>query len=665
MQRSHLRVTKPSTGYIFIIFLLFAIACSYFSLILSAGGIVLVGVLYHVSKRLERRKKREILRYLETSNLSTDVTLHSSLTRFPMPALVAQAETGEILWTNELFAEATGHHDCALKQTLRDLNPEFSTGWLVEGKPQYPEELRIGDQLFWVYGNLMARDDDSNMMLMLYFVCCTEFVQLKEVYSKTRPIIAIISIDNYEELMKSATDSEKSSMLAQIDKFIYNWTQESRCLLRKYDRDKYMFVLETVDFQKLVEGKFSVLEEVRAIENREGVAATLSIGIGKEADNMQECYRFAGVALDMALSRGGDQAVIKTKYNFDFFGGLSKELEKRTKVKSRVVANALGQMIKDSSQVMIMGHKLSDMDCVGAAIGMACAVRNRERPVYIVLNQEKTLSTDLIERIKANPMFANIVLHPDDAMVKADYNTLLIIVDTNRPDYVESQALLESINKVAVIDHHRRAASSIQNFALNLHEPSASSASELVCEMLQYMLSTSGINKTEAEALMAGLYLDTKGFTAKTGVRTFEAAAYLKRAGADITEVKKLFMNSFDEYMICQRITSHAKDAGDGIIVAITGEDVGRVNAGKSADGLLEVIGVNASIVAYQTGGDVMVSARSLGKVNVQIMMEYLGGGGNHSAAGAQMMHTTWQEAEHQIYAAIGKYQLNFAHDKN
>lgn len=661
MERSPARITKPSTGYIFIIFLLFAIGCSYFSLILSAGGIVLVALLYYVSKRLERRKKREILRYLETSSLSADVTLHASLTRFPMPALIAQAETGEILWTNELFAEATGHHDCALKQTLRDLNPEFSTGWLVEGKPQYPEEVRIGDQLFWVYGNLMARDDDSNMMLMLYFVCCTEFVQLKEVYAKTRPIIAIISIDNYEELVKEASDSEKSSMLAEIDKHIGNWTRESRALLRKYDRDKYMFVLETVDFDKLVQQKFSVLEDVRVIENREGVAATLSIGIGREADSMQEAFRFAGVALDMALSRGGDQAVIKTKYNFEFFGGLSKEVEKRTKVKSRVVANALGQMIKDSSQVMIMGHKMSDLDCVGAAVGMACAVRHRERPVHIVIDTNRTLSKDLLNRIEAHPEFADLFLHPDDAMVKADYNTLLIVVDTNRPDYVESQALLESINKVAVIDHHRRAASYIQNFALNLHEPYASSASELVCEMLQYMLPTSGITKIEAESLLAGLFLDTKGFTVKTGVRTFEAAAYLKRAGADITEVKKLFMNTFEEYMTCQRVAARAQDAGDGIIVAVTGEDVGRISAGQTADHMLDIIGVNASVVAYQTGEDVMISARSMGKINVQVMMEFLGGGGNHSSAGAQMRNITWQEAEVKIYQAIAQYKQNQA----
>lgn len=246
-------------------------------------------------------------------------------------------------------------------------------------------------------------------------------------------------------------------------------------------------------------------------------------------------------------------------------------------------------------------------------------------------------------------------------MVKADYNTLLIVVDTNRPDYVESQALLESINKVAVIDHHRRAASYIQNFALNLHEPYASSASELVCEMLQYMLPTSGITKIEAESLLAGLFLDTKGFTVKTGVRTFEAAAYLKRAGADITEVKKLFMNTFEEYMTCQRVAARAQDAGDGIIVAVTGEDVGRISAGQTADHMLDIIGVNASVVAYQTGEDVMISARSMGKINVQVMMEFLGGGGNHSSAGAQMRNITWQEAEVKIYQAIAQYKQNQA----
>ena len=359
----------------------------------------------------------------------------------------------------------------------------------------------------------------------------------------------------------------------------------------------------------------------------------------------------------MALSRGGDQAVIKTRYNFDFFGGLSKELEKRTKVKSRVVANALVQLIRDSSSVMIMGHKMSDMDAFGAAVGMACAVRHRDKPVHIVINQERNMTHDLINKITAVPEYQDILISPDDAMVRCDFNTLLIVVDTNRPDYVESQPLLESINKVAVIDHHRRAANYIENFALNLHEPYASSTCELVSEMLQYMVPTSEVMKAEAECMLAGIYLDTKGFTVKTGVRTFEAAAYLKRVGADMSEVMKLFQCSFDEYIARQRIIAGARDCGDGIVLAVTKDQVDRVTAAKAADSLLGINGVRSSIVVFPSGDDVLVSARSDGTVNVQLIMEYLGGGGNHSSAGAQIMHGSVREVEVDTLSAIQRYQ--------
>ena len=519
--------------------------------------------------------------------------------------------------------------------------------------------------MFWVFGNLLASNSEhpEETLMLVYFVPCTELIDLRSAYTRSRPVVAIISIDNYEELMKDATDSEKSSILADIDRKIGEWTKDSHALLRKYDRDKYIFVLEEVEFEKLKQKRFSVLEDVRQIQSRAGVLATLSIGIGKEGESYEENWRNAGVALDMALSRGGDQAVIKTRYNFDFFGGLSKEVEKRTKVKSRVVANALIQLIRDSSQVMIMGHKMSDMDAFGAAVGMACAVRHREKEVHIVINEERNMAHDLIDKIQAIPQYQDILMSPDEAMVKCDFNTLLIVVDTNRPDYVESQPLLESINKVAVIDHHRRAASYIENFALNLHEPYASSTCELVSEMLQYMVPTSEVLKTEAECMLAGIYLDTKGFTVKTGVRTFEAAAYLKRAGADMSEVMKLFQCSFEEYIARQRIIAGAQDCGEGIVLAVTQDEVDRATAAKAADNLLNINGVRASVVVFRNGDDVLVSARSDGTVNVQLIMEYLGGGGNHSSAGAQIMHGSVREVEVDARHAIERYQQSEEED--
>lgn len=653
------KLIQPGHQFYFVVFLLFSLACAYISVPLAAAGVLVDAFLFLIYQYNERVRRREIIKYMQSVTLSIGDATRASITRFPMPTAIAMASSGEIVWTNDAFGESTGHYDCALNEKLTDLAPGFDTRWLAEGKPQFPGEVRIGDNVFWVYGNLLssAAERAEEMLMLIYFVPCTELIQLRQAYSNSRPIVSIISIDNYEELMKEANDSEKSSILAEIDKKIGEWTKASRALLRKYDRDKYIFVLEEADFDKLQQKKFAVLEEVRKIQSRAGVVATLSIGIGKDGESYEENLRNAGVALDMALSRGGDQAVIKTRYNFDFFGGLSKELEKRTKVKSRVVANALMQLIRDSSQVMIMGHKMSDMDAFGAAVGMACAVRHREKPVHIVINQERTMAGDLIKRVKELPEYAGMLISPDEAMVKCDFNTLLIVVDTNRPDYVESQPLLESINKVAVIDHHRRAASYIENFALNLHEPYASSSCELVSEMLQYMVPTSEIMKTEAECLLAGIYLDTKGFSVKTGVRTFEAAAYLKRAGAEMSEVTKLFQSSFDEYIAQQRIIANARDCGDGIVLAVTEENVDRVAASKAADSMLTINGVNASVVVFCNGDLVIASARSNGTVNVQRLMEYLGGGGNHSSAGAQIPHGNVKEVERQMLDAIMQYQ--------
>lgn len=657
MDKKLKRMIQPGYHFYFAIFLLFALSCAYVSPVMAAIGVAVCLLMYFIYRQREKSRRREMMRYLQGVTLDAGHSSRSSIIDFPLPTIIVRASTNDILWANDSFCEATGHWNCAPNEHFHDLAPDFDTHWLAEGKSQYPGELQIEKNFFWVYGSLMTEKDVDEVLLVLYFVPCTEYIRCRDRYTLSRPIVSIISIDNYEELTKNATDSEKSSILAEIDRKIAQWAQDSRSLLRKYDRDKYIFVLESGDLSKLAAKKFSVLDDVRSIQSRSGVVATLSIGIGKEGETFAECYRFACVALDMALSRGGDQAVIKTKYNFEFFGGLSKELEKRTKVKSRVVANALMQLIRDSSQVMIMGHQSSDMDSVGAAVGMACAARVHGKPVRIVVRKDRTLARELIDKMEAIEGNADLFIEPDEAMVASDYNTLLIVVDTNRPDYVESPPLLESINKVAVIDHHRRAASYIENFALNLHEPYASSTSELVSELLQYMVQTSEIQREEAECLLAGIYLDTKGFSIKTGVRTFEAAAYLKRAGAEMVEVKKLFQSTFHEYMMCQRIISSARDCGGGVILAISGEEIpDRVLAAQAADSLLNIIGVRASIVAFRQGGDTIVSARSLGQINVQIVMEKLGGGGNITAAGAQLRGVEMEEAEPRILDAVSEY---------
>ncbi|MDO5141449.1 MAG: DHH family phosphoesterase [Eubacteriales bacterium] len=653
MNKKIQRSLQPDDRLFFVVFLLFAAGGLAFSLPYGLIGLALCAALWLISRRRAAEKRRQVQEIMDNVHIEGGA-IEPAVTRSPLPTVVALATTGEIVWANEAFSAVSGRPAGAQHMQLTELAPTFETRWLIEGKGAFPGELRVGKRAYQVFGSLVP--GGAGQMMMLHFIDCTAFVRLRDEAETCRPAIAVIAIDNYEELMKNATDSEKSDILAGIDKRLFGWIRDSQAVLRKYDRDKYIFLIENAELDKLVARKFSVLQEVREIQNREGVVATLSIGIGKDGESLAESYQYAGLAIDMALSRGGDQAVVKNRYTFEFYGGLSEEVEKRTKVKSRVVANALTQLIRVSSQVIVMGHRNSDMDAIGAAAGMVCAVRTKGKPVHIVVDRQHTMAAELIDQLETLPEYKDVFISAEDAMVLCDYNTLLIVVDVNRPGFVESEALLQSINKVAVIDHHRRAADYIENAVVSLHEPYASSASELVSELLQYMTPTSEILTGEAEAMLAGIYLDTKGFSTRTGVRTFEAAAYLRRAGAEASAVKRLFQSSFDQYMERQKLISSAQDCGRGVIFALTAEEVDRVAAAQAADELLSIIGTRASVVAFRRGTDISVSARAAGQVNVQLLMERLGGGGNHAAAGAQLKNTTPEQAAVLIRQAIEDY---------
>ena len=653
MKKKYQKALQPGQTWFYLMFLLFAAGGLYFSLWYGAAGIAVCGILRLASLRQESERKRQVQDLMENIEVSGG-EIKPAVTHSPLPTVVALATTGEIVWANEAFAEISGQFSGARHMRMTELAPTFETRWLIEGKEEFPGELRMGRRAYHVFGSMIP--SGAGQMMMLYFIDCTEYVRLRDAAETRHPALAIIAIDNYEELMKNATDSEKSAILADIDRRLSEWTRDSSAVLRKYDRDKYIFIIENAELDKLAARKFAVLQEVRDIRNHEGVLATLSIGIGRDGETLAESYQYAGLAIDMALSRGGDQAVIKKRYTFEFYGGLSEEVEKRTKVKSRVVANALSQLIRDSSQVLVMGHKNSDMDAIGAAAGMVCAARVKGKPVHIVVDQQHTMASDLIERLESLPEYKDVFISAEDAMIMCDFNTLLIVVDVNRPGYVESEALLQSINKVAVIDHHRRAADYIENAVGSLHEPYASSASELVSELLQYLVPNNDILTGEAEAMLAGIYLDTKGYSTRTGVRTFEAAAYLRRAGAEVSDVKRLFQSSFDQYMERQKIISSARNCGQGVIFALTDQEIDRIAAAQAADELLSIIGTRASVVAFRSGVDMAVSARASGQVNVQLLMERLGGGGNHSAAGAQLKNTTPEEADRMITEAIHGY---------
>ena len=406
-----------------------------------------------------------------------------------------------------------------------------------------------------------------------------------------------------------------------------------------------------------MEEKFSVLDAIRDINVGEGVHPTLSIGVGKDADSIPDLYKNAKLSLEMALSRGGDQAVVRGRVDFEFYGGRSKTTEKRTKVKSRVMANALIELMADASEVYVMGHSYADMDALGAAIGICCAARKREKKAQIVIDLERNAAGPLLASLQALPEYAGVFLSGSDAFLKMRPGALVVVVDTNRPDMVENQQLLESCNRVAVIDHHRRAASYIENAAFSFHEPYASSASELVTELLQYLVEPADLLREEAEALLAGIVLDTKHFTQRTGGRTFEAAAFLRRAGADTASVQRLFQNDLGDmvarYDIIRRAELYRADIA---LSVIPDEGVDRVSAAQAADELLTLKGVQASFVLYRSGEDVLMSARSLGEINVQVILEALGGGGNSTTAGGRVEHGDIETVRSRLTDAIDTY---------
>ena len=574
-----------------------------------------------------------------------------------MPAVLVRLGDSGIVWANHRFSDLTGYADAMVEQQLDEILPGFSTDWLVAGKTECPEDVTLGSRRYRVYGTTIRAEDNKGTLLgVLYFSDLTELYQVRDEYIRSRPVVSIILIDNYEELTKNLTESAISTLNAKLGDAITQWTEEYNGLLRKLERNRYLFIFEKRDLQMATEDKFSLLEKIHEITNSSGLPATISIGLGVDGVNFEESYNFAALSIEMALSRGGDQAVIKDRFNFTFYGGRNREADYRSKVRSRVTANSLMELIGQSGHVFIMGHKNADLDSLGAAVGVCCLCRKKGKKANIVLDLEKNAAQKLIEEVRAEPQYRDVFISGQDALLMADNRSILIVVDTNRPDQVECKSLLEAISKVCVVDHHRRAADYINPVVVNLHEPYASSAAELVTELLLYTVEKKDVLPIEAKALMAGICLDTKFFNVRTGERTFEAAAVLRRLGADTTEVKKLLQNDFQDTMAKYQIIKSSRLYRQEIAIAALNTTTTRVLAAQAADELLNISGITASFVMYPDGDQVIISARSIGSANVQMILEPLGGGGNTATAGAQVQNTTVKETLDRLVESIDKF---------
>ena len=655
MNKRLTRLLRPGMGVYFVamgVFCFAALLSRQYWLAAAEGVVTLILFAGYMTDR--NRRARDIQHYLQSAPNTLEAVSHGDS---PFPTVLARLGDGGIVWANRQFSDLTGFNDIMMEQNLEDMLPGFSVEWLMDRKTECPHDVTIGSRRYRVYGTTIRAEDTMGTLLgVLYFSDLTELYQVRDEYVRSRPVVSIILVDNYEELTKNLTENAISTLNAKLNDAITEWTEGYKGMLRRLERNRFLFVFEKRDLKRATEDKFSLLESVHEIVSPSGLPASISIGLGVDGANFDESYNFAALGIEMALSRGGDQAVIKDRFNFSFYGGRNQEADYRSKVRSRVTANSLMELIGQSGQVFIMGHRNADLDAVGAAMGVACLCRKKGKKAHIVIDMENNSAQRLIEEIRAVPEYQDAFIAPQDALVQCDNRSILIVVDTNRPDQVESRELLEAISKICVIDHHRRAADYINPVVVNLHEPYASSASELVTELLQYAVDNTDVHPIEAKSLMAGICLDTKSFNVRTGERTFEAAAVLRRMGADTVEVKKLLQNDFQDTMAKYQIIRAARLYRQEIAIAALNTGTTRVLAAQAADELLNISGISASFVLYPDGETVYVSARSIGTANVQMILEPLGGGGNTATAGAQMHNTTVKDALDRLVASIDKF---------
>lgn len=660
MNKNLKRLAEPDVRMHLFFMVLFALATLFFKmyeLAAAEGAIILLLIIY--SLIMSRRKRKQLAAYIESVTYDTETAKNNTLMNFPLPIAVFRLEDSRIVWGNEMFFDMCGTTGTRLDARVADLVPEFSGKWLMEGKSQYPGLLEIDGRRYKVHGNIVRSEknnENSAFMGITYWVDVTEYDNIRLEYENSRPAAGVIVVDNMDELLKNQPDRIKNDIRETIDDKLSQWCEENRGLIRRYERDRYLVVMEKRYVEKLREEKFSITDAVHQVVSPNGVSASISIGLGTDAATFGEAIQFANVAAELALSRGGDQTVIKNRLSFEFYGGRGFEVETRTKVKSRVMANTFAELMHDSSRILVMGHRFADLDSVGAAVGVCCLARKQGVKANIVIDMKRNVSKPLISRIAGEEEYKDTFISPQEAMLRADGRTLLVVVDTNRPEQVEDADLLTACNRVAVIDHHRVAATYIQNAAMGYIEPYASSVCELIAEIMQEQLERGDILRCEAEAVLAGIVLDTKSFTIRTGERTFEAAAYLRRMGADTTDVKKLLQTDMDDtisrYKIMQNATLYRN-----VAIAAPEDVQERVVAAQAADELLNISGVDASVVVAPDGhGGAFASARSIGELNVQIIMEKLGGGGNRSAAAVQFKDMDVNTAVQKVYAAIDEY---------
>ena len=617
----------------------------------SAPFVVLIGG-FAIGKLIQVTRKT--FQYYARIDDELESKMHMSVHSFPMSAVIIDS-AGRIVWTNGKFTEE--FPDCCEYgmelSNITDIPPaDFFTDDGIT--------VRYKDSVYKVFARI-PDEDEAKELTLLFFKNITDITALETEKKLSQPVVILFMVDGYEELISGCLESEKAHVSVQIDKLLEDFAGQTTGVLRKNASDRFIAVIEERHLQEILRNKVEILDKAREIFVNDRLNVTMSIGIGRTGKTLKESEQFARQALEMALGRGGDQAAVKTDNGFEFYGGVSKGVERHTKVKTRIIANSLLELVDNADKIFIMGHKYSDLDSVGSSVGLTCAIRNLGKSAWAVCDYSTSLAKVLIDRFPHVDGEEPLFTEPADAMEELTDNSLLIICDTHNPLIIESKELYEKAKKVVVIDHHRKMVNYIDNAVIFHHEPYASSASEMVTELIQYFGEAGKLRAVQAECLLAGIMLDTKNFVMKTGVRTFEAAAVLRKMGADTITVKKMFSSSIDSYKRKTQIVAEAEIYRKCAIAPCDfyADDL-RIVAPQAADELLTIKNVDASFVLFKTmSNEISISARSMGNLNVQLIMEALGGGGHQTMAGAQLKDVTVNEALDTLKKSIDDYYLS------
>jgi len=609
------------------------------------------------------KKKTELENHIQ--DITSDVTTASkgNLVNTPIPLVLIETD-GNIVWRSRKFVEEFQNIDIATN--LNPIVKEIKIDIEKNGESiEIVKQFNIDKKVYKIRGSVVKskrrnKKSQNEYMLSLYFINETKYNELFDSYNKSKSCIGVAMIDNYDELVQRILPERKIELLAKIEKEIINWITSTGGLIIKTERDYFVFIFEQQYLTEFEKEKFNILDRVKTIEIDSKLQVTLSIAVSNEGKTSYEKYKSALGAMEIVLGRGGDQAVVKKDGKFRFYGGKTLEVEKRTKVKARTVAHSISTAISESENVIVIGHKNIDIDAIGSALGMYRLSKTLEKECYIVTEPKGKSLGKFLEVLRNEEEYKNIIITEEQANDLIKPNSLLIIVDTHKTSYVEFPELLNKVERKVIIDHHRKAPDCIENVLISFHEVYASSAAELVTEIIQYAQDDINLTLLEAESLYGGIMVDTKDFTFKTGVRTFEAAAYLRKYGVDIIKVKKWFQADLESYNIISNIVRNVEIHNDTIAISIfeqENEDANLIIA-KAADELLTISDITASFVMAKVGEKVYISGRSIGDINVQVILEKLGGGGHITLAGAQLEGVSLEDAKNELITRINEYLL-------